>query len=146
MTISAWARPSALGTRWRTAVFKVRTGGGGLVYALYANRNTGFPMAEALIGSLRNATGTAGLPLDQWSHIAATYDGAVLRLFVNGAQTAATTISGALTTSTGELWIGGNPVWAEWYAGLLDEVRVYQRALTASELQADMARSVVPGA
>jgi glucose/arabinose dehydrogenase/PKD repeat protein len=146
MTISAWARPSALGTRWRTALFKVRTGGGGLVYGLYANRNTGFPMAEALIGSLRNATGTAGLPLDQWSHIAATYDGAVLRLFVNGAQTAATTISGALTTSTGELWIGGNPVWAEWYAGLLDEVRVYQRALTASELQADMARSVVPGA
>ena len=47
-----------------------------------------------------------------------------------------------MITSTGVLRIGGNNVWAEWFAGLIDEVRVYNRALTATEIQADMNRAV----
>ena len=45
--------------------------------------------------------------------------------------------------STGALRIGGNGTWSdEWFAGLIDEVRVYNRALSASEIQADMARPI----
>ncbi len=36
------------------------------------------------------------------------------------------------------LRIGGNSVWGEYFAGLIDEVRVYNRALTAAEIQQDM--------
>jgi hypothetical protein len=36
------------------------------------------------------------------------------------------------------LRIGGNSVWAEWFSGLIDEVRVYNRALTASEIGYDL--------
>ena len=38
--------------------------------------------------------------------------------------------------------IGGNAVWGEWFAGLIDEVRVYNRALSGPELQGDMTRAV----
>src|SRR6185436_9632111 len=38
--------------------------------------------------------------------------------------------------------IGGNAVWPEWFTGLIDEVRVYDRALSATEVQTDMTRSV----
>jgi hypothetical protein len=91
---------------------------------------------------LRTVNGTAQLPLNTWSHLAATYDGTALRLFVNGTQAGTGTYAGSLATSTGELWIGGNRVWNEWFAGSLDEVRVYNRPLTAAQIQADMAAPV----
>ena len=48
-----------------------------------------------------------------------------------------------MTVSTGPLKLGGNAIWAEWFAGLLDDVRVYNRALTPAELQSDMTAPVV---
>ena len=49
----------------------------------------------------------------------------------------------SIRASTGALRIGGNNIWSdEWFAGLIDEVRVYNRALTATEIQADMAKPV----
>ena len=42
----------------------------------------------------------------------------------------------------GVLRIGGNGVWGEWFAGLIDEVRVYDRALSAAEVQQDMQTAV----
>ena len=50
--------------------------------------------------------------------------------------------SGTLPNSTGALRIGGNSIWSEWYAGLIDEVRVYNRALTQAEIQTDMQTAI----
>ena len=44
--------------------------------------------------------------------------------------------------STGALKIGGNAIWGEWFNGLIDEVRVYNRALSAAEIAADKDRGV----
>jgi hypothetical protein len=68
-----------------------------------------------------------------------------VRLYVNGTQVATGAVSGALMNSAGALRIGGNTVWGEWFSGLIDEVRVYERALSATEIQADRDRAVVPG-
>jgi concanavalin A-like lectin/glucanase superfamily protein/Big-like domain-containing protein len=126
-------------TGWRTAIFK--DGTGDLVYGLYSNMNTNVPRAEAVIGGTsRNAVGTAVLPTNQWTHLATTYDGANLRLYVNGLLVRTTAATGSITTSTGALRIGGNTIFSEWFAGKLDEVRVYNRALTQTELQTDMTR------
>ena len=140
MTLEAWVRPSGLGGMWRTVLLKERPGG--MVYALYANQDTGRPLGQVFIGSERNAVGTASLTVDTWSHLAATFDGANLRLYVNGALVATTAVAGSMAASTGVLRIGGNSVWSEWFAGLIDEVRIYNRALTQSEIQTDMNRAV----
>ncbi len=138
MTLETWVLPSTT-TGWRTAIFK--DGTGDLVYGLYSNMNTNVPRAEAVIGGTsRNAVGTALLPTNQWSHLATTYDGANLRLYVNGLLVRTTAATGSITTSTGALRIGGNTIFSEWFAGKLDEVRVYNRALTQTELQTDMTR------
>jgi hypothetical protein len=71
-----------------------------------------------------------------------TYDGSAVRLYVNGALAVSQAASGSVTSSTGVLRIGGNSVWNEWFAGLIDEVRVYNRALSAAEIQADMQKAV----
>ena len=85
------------------------------------------------------------MPLNTWTHLATTYDGANVRLYLNGALAATRAATGAITVSTGALQIGGNSVWSEWFKGLIDEVRVYSRALSAgTEIAADRDRAVVP--
>ena len=77
--------------------------------------------------------------------MAGTYDGATLRLYVNGVQAATRPLTGALAAGTAPLSIGGNGVWGEWFAGRIDEVRVYNRALGAADIALDMDRRVAPG-
>ena len=43
-----------------------------------------------------------------------------------------------MTASTGALRIGGNSIWGEYFAGLIDEAHVYNRALSAAEVTTDM--------
>ena len=96
-----------------------------------------------MIGGVdRDVRGTAQLPLNTWTHLATTYDGSALRLYVNGTQVATLAATGSIVTSTGALKIGGNALWGEWYSGLIDELRVYNRALTPTEIQGDMTRPV----
>jgi hypothetical protein len=42
--------------------------------------------------------------------------------------------------------MGGNNIWGEWFAGRIDEVRVYNRALTAAQVQTDMTQPVTSAA
>jgi glucose/arabinose dehydrogenase len=136
LTLEAWVKPTALGASWRTVLFKEKPGG--MVYSLYANQDTTRPIGQVFVGSERNATGTAALGLNTWTHLASTYDGANLRLYVNGTLATTTAVTGAMTPSTGALRIGGNSIWSEWFSGAIDDVRVYNRALAQSEIQTDM--------
>jgi PKD repeat protein/glucose/arabinose dehydrogenase len=132
MTLSAWVRPDALGD-WRTAILKERPGD--LAYALYPSTSSGNrPNGEAGIASLY---GPSPIPAGAWTHVATTYDGTNLRLFVNGAEVASKVQAVPIPASSMPLRIGGNSIWGEWFDGLIDDVRVYNRALTAAEMQAD---------
>jgi len=52
--------------------------------------------------------------------------------------------TGAIATSSGPLRIGGNAVWGEYFQGRIDEVRIYSRALSQTEIQTDMNTRVNP--
>jgi hypothetical protein len=109
---------------------------GGLAYALYGTGETGNrPAGFLAIGNLdRAVNATAAIAANTWTHLAMTYDGTTMRYYVNGTQVATRAQTGAAATSAGLLRIGGNSVWGEWFAGQIDEVRVYNRALTAAEI------------
>jgi hypothetical protein len=137
MTLEAWVRPDVLGTAWRTVIGK--DGSSRLAYGLYANTDTARPAGQVVIGGSEfNARGPAQLAVSVWTHLAATYDGASVRLYVDGSLAATLAVSGSMSATSGSLRIGGNGIWPEWFDGLIDEVRIYDRALTASEIQTDM--------
>ena len=140
MTLEAWVYPTALGTAWRTVIFKEKPGG--LIYSLYANDSTQRALTQLNIGGELNAWSTNQLPLNTWTHIAGTWDGATLKMWVNGVLVGTKAVTGTLANSTGVLRIGGNSIWNEWFAGRIDEVRVYNRALSDAQLQADMSTPV----
>ena len=83
-------------------------------------------------------SGPTASPVNAWTHVALTYDGATLRLYVNGTQVATPATTGAIQATDSPLWIGGNNPYGEYFQGLIDEVRVYNRALTQADIQADM--------
>jgi hypothetical protein len=89
------------------------TGGGGLVAAV-------LPTAGA------------------WHHVAGTYDLATIRLYIDGQQVAQSVASGGINISTNNLYIGHKSTTAiagDGWSGLLDEVVLYDRALSAEEVR-----------
>ena len=140
MTIEGWVKPNVV-SGFHTFIVKERPGD--LVYGLYSSSDANRPQSQVTVGgTARLVDGTASIPAGAWTHLAATYDGAVERLFVNGTQAASLTIAGTILTSTSPVKIGGNAIWGEWFNGLIDEVRIYNRALSASEIQGDMNVSI----
>ena len=65
-------------------------------------------------------------------------DGATLRLYVNGAQVSSVARAGNVLTSTNPLQIGGDSIFGQYFAGTIDEVRVYSVVLTPAQIQADV--------
>ena len=147
MTLEAWVYPTSLnssGGNWDAVVAKDHTGDttNDIEYALYAAQGSGTgPSTHVLIGSDRGTGNTSPLPLNQWSFISGTYDGTTLRTYVNGIQVSSKNQTGLILSTTNPLRLGGD--WdQEMFTGVLDNVRVYNVALTATQLKTDMATPV----
>src|SRR5262249_34095649 len=135
MTLEAWVYPSVVDSAWRDVIYK-----GNDTYALEATSgHSSVPAGGSTFGGgWVAAYGSTALPVNTWTHVALTYDGATLRLYVNGVQVASLAQGGPLPTSTYPLQIGGDNIYGQYFQGTIDEVRIYNRALSAPEIQADM--------
>ena len=138
MTLSAWVYPTANRVGWDTIIYKEYNGD--YTYSLYqgdANTNPyGLIFSN---GAERTVTYNQGLPLNQWTFLAFTYDGSKLQLYVNAVFVGTTNYVGTIPTSSLPLDIGGNAMFTnENFTGKIDEVRVYNIAQTQAAIQADM--------
>jgi len=137
LTLEAWVNPVSSGN-WSTVIFKERPGG--MLYSLYSNGGSNRPIGQVFLNNAeQDAPGTTLVPLNTWTHLASTYDGATLRLYVNGVLAGSKAVAGSLAATTNPLRIGGNSIWREFFNGQIDEVRLYKRPLSAGEIQGDMA-------
>ncbi len=144
ITAEAWVYPSAAQSANATVLMKTTaaamTDGYGLGY-LNATQ-FGFWVNSTAAAS-RVVTGSA-LSTGAWHHVVGTYDGATIRLYIDGAQVGTGTVySTAITHSTSPLVIGRAPGGNTWL-GKLDEVALYNRALTAAEVTTRYTFSPLP--
>lgn len=88
-------------------------------------------------GRERSVSGTTALENNHWYHVAATYDGSQVTLYLNGnVEATLPSVSGDLNFATGPLQLGRwQPSDARAYPGRLDEVKIYSRGLSADEIK-----------
>ncbi|MEP7305203.1 MAG: LamG-like jellyroll fold domain-containing protein, partial [Acidobacteriota bacterium] len=141
MTLEAWVNPSSPdNSDWRAIIYK-----GTDNYVLGNYPGTGLLVGGAAAGGdVTLASEIALLPLNTWTHVATTYDGTTVRLYVNGTQVSSVPAAGLILGSTEPLEIGGSLADGGRFAGLIDDVRLYATALTPSQIQTDMQTPVAP--
>ena len=141
MTLEAWVYPTAAMSGLDTVVMKEQlataTTPGTATYLLAANNSANQPMSAVWNGSEATVNGNTQIPPNQWTHLASTYDGQYQSLYVNGVLVETLPQTGPIATSTGSLRIGGNSIWGGYFQGYIDEVRIYNRALSNAQIISD---------
>lgn len=102
-------------------------------------------MQNGIVGfytGAREVTFGQVLPTNAWQHVAITYDGNSLRAYLNGTAIGTSTPV-SLGSLSGVLQVGAWSGPSDFLRGTLDEVRVYSRALSATEVGAEMSLSTV---
>ena len=144
ITLCAWInRPAIAGDR---KIVGNHNGNTGFKMGVYNGANSGntprleMEVWDASGQTLTRATnGTALTSINTWYHVACVFDDTAneVREYVNGVlDTTTTGVTKSLAASTGTLRIGAEQPTANYYFnGLLDDVRIYSRVLSASDLQ-----------
>ncbi len=125
ITIDAWINPAVLGRR---VVDKITAGGAdGYLLDIWPGN------VRFIVGN-KGVNGSTPLSTGTWTHIAATYDGSQMRVYVNGVLDGFLGTSIAIPTNNLPLRIGADQNGSNLFNGLIDEVEIFSRALSAAEI------------
>ncbi|MEA1864585.1 MAG: LamG-like jellyroll fold domain-containing protein [Euryarchaeota archaeon] len=149
-TIEAWIKLNGYSSSWVEAILSNRISGGGVGSLFFVRGekdalNTRKVTFDTSVGTEsgppRMVFGITQLQLNQWYHVVATFqykggDANEVTIFVNGVAEDTATLRGIGSPDTQPTWIGWEPSQNVDYDfnGIIDEVRIYNRALTADEI------------
>ena len=139
LTVSEWVNWSAFtsGSGGYATVSNSTSSTNG--YAIYQNTSAPYNKLVAYVytsnNGVRSVTGSTLLSTGTWYHVVLTYDGSNVRLYLNGVQEGSIAGTGTITTSTADLLFGSQYTsGGAKFTGTLDDVRIYNRALSSSEI------------
>ncbi|MBN1420593.1 MAG: LamG domain-containing protein, partial [Planctomycetes bacterium] len=92
---------------------------------------------EIEIGGIGRMRTSANIPSSTWVHVAATYDGAFARLFLDGEEILERSVSGGIPDCPGARLAIGSDGGTHYYRGMIDEVRLWSIARTEEEIERD---------
>ncbi|MEO8351237.1 MAG: LamG domain-containing protein [Chthoniobacteraceae bacterium] len=138
-TVSAWVKRDADAT-WNMILSREVKNGPSEYFGVAVVNNKALFSIDPDGAHYQNIKGSEDLPAGEWIHLAGTYDHKEFRLYVNGALVKSApcsvpfhfadknpTIIGGNTNSQGNKWV-------DCFHGLIDEVRLYNRALSEDEI------------
>jgi hypothetical protein len=139
ITVEAWIYPTSYGY-YRSIVAKRYYSGWSYPYNSYIlclRQNTANPaFAVAVDGKTANAVSEDAVSMDAWSHLVGTYDGETIKIYVNRVLVGTNTeLIGSIDKRSYPLYIGHTVSTNNYYYGKIDEVAIYNRALTPEEIQ-----------
>jgi hypothetical protein len=134
-TVSAWIQRSGA-TGARQSIFSYKENSNSLVLSLNEDTVNFRPRIWTNInGTWQNAEEAFTLPTNTWVHLAATYDATTLRLYRDGTQVATGAFAGTMANGTDTTGIAmRNTSNMHYFPGLIDDLRLYSRALSAAEV------------
>ncbi|MBK7403256.1 MAG: LamG domain-containing protein [Phycisphaerales bacterium] len=143
LTIEAWLRPESLHPQWTAGI--VTYGGASSSSFDFGVGPTDDRRLRFFINwnqGQKTIIGAQALTMNEWQHVAVTYDGAVARLYINGVLDAEKAFDTAILPSGADamLAIGDDfPGASEFLGGQIDEVRIWSVARPQADIQATMA-------
>jgi len=145
LTLAVWVNLRSIPGDWRAVAAK-----GDDAWRL-ANNGSAQTMDFAWTGSSRNymnVASTTALPFNEWHHVCGVYsivDGG--RIYIDGIEEAFVADTEGITTGTFPVYIGNNPQNTDrFWDGLIDDLQLYKRALSAEEVLRIMKGLTSPGA
>jgi hypothetical protein len=137
LTLEGWVLVAGKQGQWRDLISK---DGEGFErqYGLTISFSNGFTPFVSVPGGLVFFSGITPVQLDRWYHVAMTYDGSFLRLYVDGKVDGFQAVSGAIIAGTQPVRLGGGAPLGfspHFFPGQLDEVAIYDRALSGQDIQ-----------
>jgi len=135
ITIAFWFKVEAFQTTWEAFLSK-----GDNSYRASRGGGDGNATHLGISGtSVGNFNGNVIITGGDWHHYAGTYDGTNARIYIDGVLDTEVASTGQINISSYELWIGTNSQnTGRLLHGLMDEVRIYNKALTVEEIQQAM--------
>ncbi|WP_145944014.1 LamG-like jellyroll fold domain-containing protein [Fuerstiella marisgermanici] len=135
ITMAAWVNWD--GASGENSIIRTPVGASPWDFYALTVHNDGAVFARVTSGTgSQNFTGTGNvLTPNQWHHVAATYDGTAIRIYIDGVERATNNIAGLNIGSPNQpLTIGSSRYGGSYMSGLLDDVTLYDRALNDTEL------------
>lgn len=127
VSLSAWVYPTSF---TNPILGIINYGGGGYWLYLSNTGNIGFYITDIAIGT------STTVALNKWSNITATYTSGARKLFVNGQLVVSDAKTGTVSGYLGSCLIGGvKNISDRRFIGSIDDVRIYDRALTDGEVK-----------
>ena len=137
-TIEGWVRLDAL-NRWNSVIAKGSANNNALHnYALEITNGNRFMCILGNGSASRTLTSTTAATTGVFYHLACVWSGSSFQLYINGVLNASTTQSLAASGNNAPLYIGQFGGSVDQMSGVIDEVRIYNRALTQAQIQSDM--------
>ena len=137
LTLEAWVYPeSGIGTNDAVldkSTSTLRNDGYGLYHS---SGNISF-----FVNNTSSGLVSTPLAIGQWSHVVATYDGSRLRLFIDGELQSSKVLDESIHHSTAPLRIGQGRSDTTTWTGRLDEVAIYDQALSVEQILVHYQRS-----
>jgi hypothetical protein len=135
LTLEAWVRRTAGSADWNV-LFDRRnvTNVTGFSLAIRPDSTLRFGLGDGSAAAF--AYGTTPIPMDRWTHVAGTWDGALMRVFVDGVEDGTpTAFSGPVHyPGTYDTWLGRSRDAGHSFRGEIDEMRVWAQARSRQEL------------
>jgi len=134
VTLEAWVKNSGTPGTYKYITGKYYLGDRGS-YALYTSGSGGLRFyISHTAGFVASPDAGTGIWDGNWHHIAGTYDGAKVRLYVDGVEVGSGTVTTkSIAYNANDLYIGSYGSGFYW-KGIIDEVKIYNRALDAIEI------------
>lgn len=127
-TLTAWVWPSGTNYSGALTIYSEGAWYASLGLDLYTGT------ADSYLGGASPAYSTAAVPSNHWTHVALVYTNGTRTFYINGVNSGSATDPALIPTSAGAA-IGGIPGGAAWFDGLIDEVTIFNRALSDAEVQ-----------
>jgi hypothetical protein len=137
MTLEAWVYPTSSAEQFFTVIYQGN-------YWLFSSSSSGScptpatPTGGYVGASVNVICATSAPPINQWSHLAITYNGLAISFYLNGNLAATASLTDPMAPASNTVTIGRSANETEFFIGKIDEPRIYNYARSPTQIVSDM--------